>query len=178
MMILPSGVRQISVPRHQIVTISLLDSPILKDCSLANSIVKDGCDMHVLDLVVVLEWSGSHFNSSNKDVLESSASPVVSDGIKQSSKVDIRLHVESPIPLSVFGSKRYHTLLRFHAYCTMSFSPLCRERFDASLGQPTFFLPCPTLNFRTSTSLNYDFSFTVYQSLSEAHSGIFNPSTT
>ena len=98
----PSGVREISVPRHQIVTVSFFDVPILKDRSLGNSIVEDGSDVDVLDLVVVLVASGSNLNSSNEDVLEFSSFVVCSDGIKQSSKVFVLLDIESSIPLTVF----------------------------------------------------------------------------
>ena len=93
------GVRQISVPRHEIIAVSLLDIPILKDCSLGNSIMDDRRHVHVLDFVVVLVRPRSFFDSSNKDILESSGIPVSLDGIKQSSKVLVKLDVESSIPL-------------------------------------------------------------------------------
>ena len=103
----PSGVREISVPRHQIVTVSFFDVPILKDCSLGNSIVEDRCDVDVLDLVVVLVASGSNLNSSDKDVLKFSSFVLGSDSIKQSSKVFVLLDIESSIPLAVFVMEWY-----------------------------------------------------------------------
>ena len=103
----PSGVREISVPWHQIVTVSFFDVPILKDRSLGNSIVEDCRDVDVLDLVVVLVASCSNLDSSDKDVLEFSSVVVCSDGIKQSSKVFVLLDIESSIPLTVFVMEWY-----------------------------------------------------------------------
>ena len=96
------GVRKITVPRYEIVTVSLLDTPIFNDARFADTIVEDGCDVHVLDLVVVLERPSSDFDSSNKDVLESSRVPVLFDGSKESRKVFVCLNIESSIPLAVF----------------------------------------------------------------------------
>lgn len=101
-MIFPSGVRQISVPWYQIVTVSFFDVPILKYWSFRSSVVEDCSDMHVLDLVVVLVASCSNFDSSNENVFEFSSFPLSFDGSKQSSKVLFLLHIESCVPLSVF----------------------------------------------------------------------------
>ena len=105
MVITPSFVRQISVPRHEIVAVPRLDIPVFKDCSLACSVVEDCGDVHVPDLVVILVASCSDFWSSHQDVLELSTVVVGSNGIKELSKVFVLLNVESSIPLSVLGCK-------------------------------------------------------------------------
>jgi hypothetical protein len=69
----PSGVREITVPWHKIVTVSLFDVPIFKDRSFGNSIMKDGRDVDVFDLIIVLVWSCSDFDTSDKDVFEFSS---------------------------------------------------------------------------------------------------------
>ena len=97
----PAGVREISVPWHEIIAVALFDTPMLNDGGFADSIVKDRCDVHVFDLVVVLVRPRTDFDTSDEDVFESSGVPVCSDGIKQSSKVFVRLDVESSIPLPV-----------------------------------------------------------------------------
>ena len=101
MMVSPSGVRKISVPWHEIITISLFDTPIFKDRGLGYSIGEYRCDMDVLDLVIVLVRSGTDFNTSAQNVSKLSCVPF---GLKSSDEVGevvVGRHVESCIPLSV-----------------------------------------------------------------------------
>lgn len=101
MVVFPSGVRQISVPWYQIVTISLFDIPIFKDRWLGNSIVEDGTDVDMFDLVVVLVWSSSDLNTSDKNVSKSSGVEFTLDGGSEFVQVRGFLDVESCIPLTV-----------------------------------------------------------------------------
>jgi hypothetical protein len=107
MMVFPSGVREISVPRNEIITVSFFDTPTFKHRSLGNSIMEDDGNVYVSDLVVVLVASCSDFDSSNKYVLNSSAVGVSPDGIEDSVEIRVFLNVESAVPLSVFMSVRY-----------------------------------------------------------------------
>ena len=66
------------------------------------SIVEDGSNMDVPNLVVVLGRFGSDFTTPDKDVLESSIGVFASDGVGNRSKIFVRLHVDSGVPLSVF----------------------------------------------------------------------------
>lgn len=101
MVISPSGVRQISVPWHEIIAVSFFDVPIRKDRSLGNSIVEDRGNVYVLDLVVVLVRTGAEFNSANEDVHKLSSSLLGLDGGEDIVEVFFVLDVESCVPLSV-----------------------------------------------------------------------------
>jgi len=104
MMVFPSGVREISVPRNEIITVSFFDTPTFKHRSLGNSIMEDDGNMDMFDLVVVLEASCSNLWTPNKYVFNSSAVGVSSNGIEDVVEVFVFLHVESAVPLSVFMS--------------------------------------------------------------------------
>lgn len=69
--------------------------------------MKDGCDVDVFDLVVVLIRTGPDFNSSDEDVFKFSFVVFGLDGINESSKVGVVLDVKSCIPLAVFVCKGY-----------------------------------------------------------------------
>ena len=63
--------------------------------------MEDGCDVDVLDLVVVLVWSSSDLNTSDKNVSKSSCVDVSLDGCEQALQIDGVLDVESSIPLTI-----------------------------------------------------------------------------
>lgn len=68
--------------------------------------MEDGGNVHVTDEVVVLIWSGSDFDSSNKNVLEHSGFPIGLDGGEELPQVSISLDIKSGVPLAVFVKKR------------------------------------------------------------------------
>lgn len=104
MMVLPSGIRQTSVPWYEIITISSLDVPIFKDCALGNSIDEDGGNVHVADSEVILELVFSDFDSSDEDVAHSASLVVSLDVGDQIGEVLFRLNIESAVPLPIFGA--------------------------------------------------------------------------
>ena len=81
MMVFPSGVRQTSVPRNQIVTVSLLDIPSRKNGPFTDAVDEHGSNVDVFDLVIVLVWLGSDFDSSHQNVFKPSGVPGGLDGL-------------------------------------------------------------------------------------------------
>lgn len=103
MVTFPSGVREISVPRNEIITVSCFDIPIFKNGRLGHAVVEDDADVHMLDLVVVLVGSGTNLNASDKNVSKLSLVVFSLDSSEEFCKVVVKLDVESCIPLSVLG---------------------------------------------------------------------------
>lgn len=101
MVVAPSGVREITVPRHEIVTVSSLDTPILKDGGFADVVVEDSGDVDVLDLVVVLMGSCTDLNTSAQNVSKSSGVPVGTKPVEDAFEGSIFLDVEACVPLAV-----------------------------------------------------------------------------
>ena len=105
MVISPSGVRKISVPRYEIVAISLLDIPSLKNGALGDTVDEDDGDVDVSDEVVVLVRSCANLNSPNENILNTSSVEMSTDGIEEELQVFVRLDIEPGVPLTVFGVK-------------------------------------------------------------------------
>lgn len=61
-----------TVPWNHIVTVPGFDVPTFKDTRFRVDRLEDDRDVDVLDLVVVLHWSCSDLNASNKEVADSS----------------------------------------------------------------------------------------------------------
>lgn len=57
--------------------------------------------MDVLDLVIVLVWSCSNLNTSDKNVSKSSCFPFTLDGCNESIEVDGILNIKTCVPLTV-----------------------------------------------------------------------------
>ena len=98
MMSSPSGKRETSVPRHQIITVSSLNTPIVKDSVLADLVLEDGCDVDVSHFVVISVCDFTDFDSSDEDIDEFVVGNVGFDVFNKSSQVFIKLNVESSIP--------------------------------------------------------------------------------
>lgn len=67
--------------------------------------MKDGGDVDVFDLVIVLVRSGTDFNTSAQNVSKLSSVPFALKGLQYEFEIGLCLYVKSSIPLTVLGGE-------------------------------------------------------------------------